>query len=41
LSANGILSSDLLPQFGVHGKAGDDAVPETMALNAASFFPTI
>ena len=41
LSANGILSSDLLPQFGVHGKDGNDSVPETIALNAASFFPTI
>ena len=41
LSMNGILSDDLLPQFGVHGKDGDDSVPETIALNAASFFPTI
>jgi hypothetical protein len=41
LSSNGILSSDLIPQFGVHGKDGDDSVPETMSLNAASFFPTI
>jgi hypothetical protein len=41
LSANGILSDDLLPQFGVHGKDGDDSVPETLALNAASFFPAI
>lgn len=41
LDSNGIASADISKQFGYHGKGGDDSVPETIALNAASFFPTI
>ncbi len=45
LSANGYKTQEardaLCAQFGWHGKDLDDSVPQTMALNAATFFPQI
>jgi hypothetical protein len=41
LTANGYVLSSLQQQFGWHGQNGDDSVPPTIALEAASFFPVI
>lgn len=41
LSANGYDLDDLSAQFGYHGKDMDDSVPDTIALDAANYFPPI
>lgn len=41
LTSNGYDIKDLSAQFGYHGKNGDDSVQDTVALDAANFFPTI
>lgn len=41
LSVNNYVSSDISAMFGWHGKDYNDAVPSTIALDAANFFPTI
>ena len=41
LSANGYSEEGLLALFGYHEKNYNDAVPQTIGLNAANFFPAI
>lgn len=41
LIANGYNISDLCAQFGWHGRNGDDSVQNTIALDAANYFPAI
>ena len=41
LKANNYEPSELSTQFGWHGLNGDDSVPNTIALDAANYFPTI
>ena len=41
LTSNGYVIADLSAQFGWHGKNGDDSVQDTIALDAANFFPSI
>ena len=41
LTSNGYMMSSLQSMYGWHGVGGDDAVPQTIALDAAAFFPSI
>ena len=41
LTANGYVSSDISAMFGWHGLDYNDNVPNTIALDAAKYFPTI
>lgn len=41
LSANGYTVDEIAAQFGYHAKNGDDSLPNTIALDAATYFPTI